>query len=157
MEENRSWGASCSSVTYIPRSLLNPKIHYIFQSPKTGVCTKSNESVPYPTQFLNDHLFCLRLRIPACIFSLNPSSQTPICVYIFTCACHMPCPLHLPLFDHVNKCRGVQIIKLQFVYFFVILVFLPTWVQIFPPAPRSAPPSVGAIPLLYNTKFHPHP
>ena len=80
-----------------------------------------------------------------------------MCIYIFTCACHMSCPLHLSLFDHVNKFRGVQIIKLQFVYFFVILVFLPSWVQIFPLAPRSVPRSVGAIPLLYDTKFHPRP
>ena len=66
------------------------------------------------------------------------------------------CVLHaLPIssiFDHVNKCRGVQIIKLQFVHFF--RHFIISSLMGLDISPST---SVGAIPLLYYTKVHPHP
>jgi len=131
MEENRSWGASSSSANYILWSLLNPKIRDIFHRvPKLAyVLSRMNPFVYNPIS-----LWSVILSTPtysSLFCSLNPSDKNPICIYIFTCACYMPCPfyLSLSLFDHVNKCLGVQIIKLQFVYFFsVILIFLPSLV-----------------------------
>jgi hypothetical protein len=146
--------------TYPTAWCRNPKVHHrIHNSPPTAPIPEPSETIPQPPA-ANLHKVHFDPILPSTpgsskwSFYFGLSHQNPVHVSSLSHAYHMPRPPHSPWFDLSRNiwCKNYEAPHCE--TFSILPLLRPSYVQIFSSVPCSQTPSVYALPLMLQTKFH---